>query len=108
MKKTVACVALIATATALASGTAKTDKRAPAAEDSESLEGMTFVGCKPAYPIFKDKEAYKNNCVSQLETVRVPGGFAPRVNQACPKGYHVVVSSSPVAASCLPPGVVEL
>lgn len=106
--KTVACVALIATATAFAAGKDADAKRAPASDDQQSLEGLTYVGCKPAYPMYKDKEAYKNNCVTAPITVRIPGGFAPRVNSACEKGYHVVVSSTPVMGSCLPPGVVEL
>lgn len=108
MKRTVACVAMIAAATSIAN--AKEEKRdtASARMDGPSWQGMTFVGCKPAYPLFKDKDAYKNNCVTALQTVEVPGGFAPRTNQACAEGYHVVVSSTPVNTSCLPPGVVEL
>ena len=114
MKKTIACMAMIASATAFAADKKPTAPNAAEKRDpSSNYEGYTFAGCRPAYPMYKDNEAYKNDCTIPLQTVSVPvGGFTPPGTTmkvlGCDADHQLVVTSTPMRFRCLPPGVAEL
>ena len=118
MKKTIACLAMIAGAVSTVTANAaeakketkaKSEERAPAA----ALTGYTFAGCRPAYQIYGGDDEYKNNCLVPLQTFKVPaGGFtAPgstRDALGCDEKHNLIVSATPLSFRCLPPGAMEL
>jgi hypothetical protein len=111
MKKTVTCLAMIASATAFAASKtdAKKDAREPAASP---YQGYTYAGCQPR-GLYTGDEAYKNACIVPLKEIEVPaGGMTPPGSKVkvlgCDDRHVLVVSSYPIRFVCLPPGAVEL
>lgn len=109
MKKTITCFAMIASVNAYAKKEADQPQRTP----SQNSERQTYVGCRPAFQIYTDKEEYRNNCNIPVQTFKIaaeglvrPG--STRDVQGCDSNHNLIVSSTPIPFRCLPPGVVEL
>lgn len=116
MKKTIACLAMIAGAVSTVGAHAADSKKTEPKKGEErapASTGHTFAGCMPAYSIYGGDEAYKNACLVSLQTFDVPaGGLAGRTATVkalgCDEKHQLVVSSRPLNFRCLPPGAMEL
>jgi hypothetical protein len=116
MKKTIACLAMIAGAVSGVTANAadaKKDTKIKGEERAPASTGHTFAGCMPSYSIYGGNEAYKNSCMVPLQTFQVPaGGFTQPGSTTpalgCDEKHNLVVSANPINFRCLPPGAVEL
>lgn len=116
MKKTIACLAMIAGAVSTVTANAaeaKKETKAKSEERAPASTGHTFAGCMPSYSIHGGDDAYKNSCMVPLQSFQVPamGFVAPGTTTTalgCDEKHNLVVSATPINFRCLPPGAVEL
>jgi hypothetical protein len=112
MKKSIACLAVIASSSAAMAGDSAAAKKA-ADRNPAGTNGYSFAGCKPVENIYEGQEAYKNACNVPLQSIQVPAGFGAPPSAVikvlgCDDKHFLIVSSHPINFLCLPPGAVEL